>query len=98
MSAWLQLCRLPDREAVQHIRLTFVPALQSALDSRYTETDWNILSTEEALEELSKLILRSSNQAALWANKFVSDYFRRCTEMATDFYFKCPRCTCNFSE
>ena len=30
VSACLQLCRLPDREAVQHIRLTCVPALQRA--------------------------------------------------------------------
>ncbi|MPC71040.1 hypothetical protein E2C01_065308 [Portunus trituberculatus] len=71
MSGWQQLCRLPDREAVQHIRLTCVPALQRALYSRYTETVWNILSTEEALEALGKLVLRSSNQAALWPTSSV---------------------------
>ncbi len=107
MTAWMQLCKFPPREAVQHIRLTCVPALQRAVDTRYTDAQWSALTPEEALDALGKLVLRSSNQATLWADFFgssqgqdepISEFFRRCAQKAADCAFQCPECQCDLAE
>ncbi|KAK8386358.1 hypothetical protein O3P69_010788 [Scylla paramamosain] len=70
MTAWMQLCKFPPREAVQHIRLTCVPALQRAVDTRYTDAQWSALTPEEALDALGKLVLRPPTKRPLWADFF----------------------------
>ena len=107
MSCWLRLCRLQPPEATHHIRLYCVPALQRALDARFTDAQWDALSIDAALKEVGKVVLRSTNQAVQWSDFFsvtqgseesISDYFVKCTQKATDCEFKCPNCSHDLSE
>ena len=99
MSCWLRLCKWPPLEAVHHVRLYCVPALQRA--------QWCAFTPDAALEEVGKIVLRASNQAVHWSEFFrvsqgqeesVSDYFIKCTQKATDCEFKCPNCSLDLSE
>ena len=107
MSCWLQLCKWPPSEAVHHVRLHCVPALQRALDARFTDGQWSALTPDAAMDEVGKIVLRSSNQAVHWAEFFsvsqgqgetISDYFIKCTQKATDCEFSCPNCSHDLSE
>ena len=107
MSCWLQICRWPVHEAVHHIRLHCVPELQRALDARFSDSQWSILSTEEALSAIEKLVLRASNRAAQWYEFFnlaqgldesISDFFLRCNQKALDCEFECPNCSVDLTE
>ena len=70
MTCWLNLCRLQPPEAAHHIRLFCVPALQRALDARFTDAQWGALSIDAALKEIGKVVLRSTNQAVQWSDFF----------------------------
>ena len=83
------------------VKLNCVPALQRALDARFSDARWNALTQEEALDAIGNIVLRSSNQAVQWSEFFalaqgreesVSDYFSRCAQKATDCDFQCPKC------
>lgn len=107
MECWLLLCKWPPQEAVQHIRLLCVPALQRAMDARYTLHQWQALTPPMALDAIGKLVLRSSTQAVLWAEFFearqeqeecVGEYITKCTQKVTDCAFKCPQCSADLAE
>ena len=107
MSCWLQLCKWPQMDAVHHVRLHCVPALQRALDAKFTDAQWRTLTPDAALDAIGKIVLRSSNQAVQWLEFFsvvqgqeesISDYFIKCTQKATDCEFKCPNCAFDLSE
>ncbi|XP_066964371.1 uncharacterized protein [Macrobrachium rosenbergii] len=101
MTCWIHLNKFPPQDVVLHIRLNCVPALQRALDARYSEAKWNALTPDTALDAIGNIVLRSSNQAVQWSEFFalaqgreesVSEYFSRCTQKATDCDFQCPKC------
>lgn len=107
MSCWLSLCHLSPSDAVQHVRLQCVPALQRALDARFSEAQWSALSPDEALDAVGKVVLRSSNQAVVWSEFFdvvqgpeepISSYFVRCSQKVADCGFQCPSCNSDISE
>ena len=107
MECWLHLCKWPQQEAVHHVRLHCAPALQRAVDARFTFDEWAALTQTAALDAIGKLVLHSSNQAVQWSEFFsagrgkdesVSDYFIRCAQKANDCAFQCPQCSCNLSE
>lgn len=107
MECWLELSHFPPAKAVLHIRLQCTPALQRSLDSRYTMDQWAVLSTEEALDAISRVALQPTNQAADWSkffattqgpNESICEYFTRSTQCAADCEFKCPHCAGSLSE
>lgn len=84
MECWLGLSGLLQPRAVLHIRLYCMPALQRALDARFTMAEWQALSTKEALNTIGRITRQATNQAANWCKFFalnqlpsepVSDYF-----------------------
>ncbi|XP_068243754.1 uncharacterized protein [Palaemon carinicauda] len=101
MTCWIHLNKFPPQDVVLHIRLNCVPALQRALDARYSNAKWNALTPDAALDAIGNIVLRSSNQAVQWSEFFalaqwreesVSNYFSRCAQKATDCDFQCPKC------
>ena len=101
MTYWIHLNKFRQQDVVLHIRLNCVPALQRALDARFSDARWNVLTQEEALDAIENIVLRSSNQAVQWSEFFalaqgreesVSDYFSRCRQKATNCDFQCPKC------
>ncbi|XP_068228115.1 uncharacterized protein [Palaemon carinicauda] len=101
MTGWIHLNKFPPQDVVLHLRLHCVPALQRALDARYSDARWNALAPDAALDAIGNIVLRSSNQAVQWSKFFalaqgreesVSDYFSRCAQKATDSDFQCPKC------
>ncbi|KAK7066518.1 hypothetical protein SK128_010396 [Halocaridina rubra] len=65
METWVLLNRWSDLEAVMHIRLTCVPALQHAVDSRYAKEMWINLTPMQASDNIEALVLVSTNQVVL---------------------------------
>ncbi|KAK8392167.1 hypothetical protein O3P69_017638 [Scylla paramamosain] len=107
MECWLLLCKWPRQEAVHHVRLLCGPALQRALDARFTFDQWSALTQQEALDAIGNLVLRSSSPAVQWTEFFgvsqgqdecVSDYFVRGAQKVNDCAFECPQCSLNLSE
>ncbi|KAK8392492.1 hypothetical protein O3P69_014690 [Scylla paramamosain] len=79
--------RWAPAEAVLHIRLHCTPPLQRSLDARFTAGEWQALTVEEALDDISRITLLATNQAADWCKLFtanqehsesISEYFARC--------------------
>ncbi len=104
---WVRLNQWGAPEAVLHIRLLCTPALQRTLDTRYTMLQWEALSTTEALDAIENLVLKGTNQAAVWSTFFssrqapgesVSDFFRQCSQTAADCGFQCPSCGDDLAE
>lgn len=100
VESWLRLARWPDQEAVLHIRLLCVPALQCTLDARYETGQWEALTPKEALDAIGKIVQQSSNQAVKWYDFFnarqmggesVSVYMTRCAQEVADCGFQCPK-------
>ena len=107
VETWLRLAAWPDEEAVLHIRLLCVPDLQCALDARFTTEQWEALGPKDALDAISKLVLRTANQAVKWSEFFnacqvpgesVGVYMTRCAQEALDCGFQCPDCSSDLSE
>lgn len=107
MDTWLSLHGWPDEVCVQHIRLLCVPSLQSALDARYSFSQWGALSVSEALDAVGSVAQRAVNQAVLWSDFFsggqgraepMAEYFQRCTQQALDCNFRCPQCDSDLSD
>ena len=101
MTCWIQLNNFQRQEVVLHIRLHCDPALQRALDARFSDVSWNAFNQEEALDAIANIVLRASNQAVQWSEFFalaqgrdesVSFYVARCAQKATDCNFQCPKC------
>jgi len=67
---WSLLNMVKDADAVRYIRLLCVPSLQKALDARYTSVEWSGLTAAEAMDGVSKIVLRASNQAVRWSEFF----------------------------
>ena len=104
---WIELNTVSDGDAARYIRLLCAPDLQKALDARFPKTQWDALSTAEALESVSRLVLRAANQAVQWSDFFgvkqalgesVGDYFRKCSQMVLHCAFQCPDCDRDLSE
>lgn len=70
VESWLRLAKWPDQEAVLHIRLLCVPALQCTLDARYDTGQWEALTPKEALDAIGKIVQHSTNQAVKWFDFF----------------------------
>lgn len=98
MECWLLLCRWLPEEVVHHIRLHCVPALQCAVDVRFTLDKWGVPTPVAALDAIGSLVLRSSDKAVQEQGGSIGSYFIRCTQKATDCAFKCPQCDLNLSE
>ncbi|KAK3887585.1 hypothetical protein Pcinc_008290 [Petrolisthes cinctipes] len=107
MECWLGLNGWPPQEAVLHIRLHCTPALQCSLDARFSDREWRVLATEEALDAIGRIALQVTNQAADWCKFFtsnqeysesISEYFTRSAQCAADCEFKCPHCNNSLSE
>ena len=69
IECWLH-CKWP-RQAVHHVRLHCTPALQRAVDARFTLGEWGALTQSAALDALGKLVLRSFNKAVQWSGAVV---------------------------
>ncbi|KAK8381084.1 hypothetical protein O3P69_008169 [Scylla paramamosain] len=52
MECWLLLCRWPQREAVHHVRLHCTPALQRAIDAKFTFGEWGVVIQDTALDTI----------------------------------------------
>ena len=107
VEAWLHLAGWPDRQAVLHIRLLCVPALQRLLDARLSERQWYQLTPRGALDAISSLVLQSSNQAVRWSDFFsghqrpeesIGSYTSRASQDAMDCGFECPQCAFDLTE
>ena len=94
---WFSLNEVKDRQAVCYIRLLCVPAVQKALDDRYSRSAWEELSHTAALNMVAKQVTREYNQAVCWAEFFslvqapgepVREYFTRCSQKAMDCAFQ----------
>ncbi|XP_076058554.1 uncharacterized protein LOC143035571 [Oratosquilla oratoria] len=104
---WIELNAVGDGDAARYIRLLCAPRLQKALDARFPKARWDTLPAAEALENVSKLVLRAANQAAQWSDFFsvkqalgesVGDYFTKGSQMVLDCAFQCPSCDASLSE
>ena len=104
---WIELNAVGNGDAARYIRLLCAPRLQKTLDARFPKAQWDALSTTEALNNVSKLVLRTANQAVQWSDFFsvkqavgesVSDYFTKCSQMVLDCAFQCPDCDKDLSE
>ncbi|XP_045122674.1 uncharacterized protein LOC123511117 [Portunus trituberculatus] len=104
---WIELNAVGKGDAARYIRLLCAPELQKALDARYPKAQWDATSADEALENVSRLVLRTANQAVQWSNFFgvkqalgesVSDYFTKCSQMVLDCVFQCPDCDKDLSD
>ena len=96
-----------DMQAVIHIRLLCVPALQRALDARLAAVQWMVLTSKELLDAIGKVVLKSSSQAVRWAEFFdtrqkpeenMSDFITRCAQEAVSCEFECPQCDSDITE
>ena len=70
MEWWLNLNKWDPSDAVGHIRLLCAPPLQKAMDARYSIAQWSVLTSEEALDAIKRIVLQPSNRAANWSNFF----------------------------
>ena len=107
VETWVKLAGWKDEQAVLHVRLLCVPALQCAIDTRFAAGLWDLLTTKEALDAIGKLVMCASNQAVRWSEFFnvrqrpgeaISGYLTRCGQEAVDCGFECPTCSCDLSE
>ena len=107
MECWLELNGWGREEAVLHIRLYCTPALQHALDAKFTVAEWQGLSAVEALDTVGRLALQATNQAVEWCRFFainqlsdesISEYFVRSAQCAADCEFQCPNCDGNLTD
>ncbi|MPC49483.1 hypothetical protein E2C01_043286 [Portunus trituberculatus] len=80
---------------------------ESALDVRYSLSQWEALSASEALDAVGSVAQRAMNQAVLWSDFFnggqgraepMAEYFQRCTQQALDCNLRCPECDSNLSD
>ena len=97
MEGWLGLNGWAPAEAVLHIRLHCIPALQRSLDARFSVDQWQALAIEEILDVIDRIALQTTNQAADWCKFFttnqesyesICEYFPRSAQCAVDCEFK----------
>ena len=107
MDWWLKLNKFSAADAVGHIRLSCSPELQRALDTRYTVTQWSLMSSHEALDSIKQLAIQPSNRAADWdkffsckqvASENISAFFTRSAQVVAECEFSCPRCNSDIGD
>ena len=101
MDWWLKHNQFNATDAVGHIRLSCSSELQHVIDTKYSVTQWSMLSPHDALEAIKNITVQPENKAAEWHKFFsnkqgpsenVHSYFTRANQVAADCEFSCPSC------
>ena len=58
MECWLQLNSWPAAQIILHIRLSCSPALQCAMDAKFSSAQWSALTPGDAMDAISAIMLR----------------------------------------
>ena len=107
VQSWVALNRWSRTDALMQIRLICTIEVQSALDAKFTVSQWLSFTIGEVLDEIESLVTTATNQAVLWDVFFsgrqapdegIREYFNKCLQQSLDCKFSCPSCSVDLSE
>ena len=107
MEDWLKLSKIPNGDAVLHIRLNCEEKLKRAIDAQFEPQQWSSLSVHAAFDAILSITTKSVNKAVLWdkffnmkqrADESAKEYVHGCQQAAIDCDFQCPKCNGDLSD
>ena len=105
--SWIALNRWSHTDSLMHIRLLCSLEVQSALDAKFTVSQWLAFTVKEVLDAIESLVTSTTNQAVLWdiffsghqaSNESIKEYFNKCLQQCLDCNFRCPNCSGDLSD